>query len=159
MEDHRMGFMSFKEEKDDSSKKVDVSVSEVIEDMKTIDLGGVSKIIKDAPDEPVVAQKYTTKRKGNLRVGYAVIKDADYYYQIEFLNGSSADEKEFIGAIISTFSSVVPEQNNVFIHQPPKDIDWPVYTVIVKDIAKKANSAHFMVDILVDKILSLSEGL
>jgi hypothetical protein len=104
----------------------------------------------------ITAPRYTTLTKGKLQVSYAVIGEDDYYYQIELLKPPSLGESQILAALIQAFSTVVPQHIHTYIRQPPKDLDWPVYTVIVKGGARLMGAKKFMEEKLVNKLLELN---
>lgn len=103
----------------------------------------------------VMAPDYTTLKKGRMQVSYAVIGD-DYYYQVELLKPAVLGEQQILGALIQAFSTIVPQHVHTYIKQPPRDIDWPVFTVIVKGGARLLGAKKFMEEKLVNKLLELN---
>lgn len=152
-----MGFMSYKEKKEqpEAERKPDVEVTrseeheiEIDEKMRQVIGGGEGKFQLTAPE-------YTTTKKGNLQVSYAALED-DYYYQIELLKEAQLGEDQILAAIIQAFSTIVPQHIHTYIQQPPKDIDWPIFTTIVKGGARLVGAKDFMEKKLVDKLLELN---
>ena len=150
-------FMSYgeptEEVKVEREEGVDVKVSEghkidIDDQMRKVIGGGEGGMQLTAP-------KYTTLTKGRLQVSYAVIDD-DYYYQIEMLKPSDMGENQILASLIQAFSTVVPQHIHTYIRQPPKDLDWPVYTAIVKGGARLMGAKKFMEEKLVNKLLELN---
>jgi hypothetical protein len=98
--------------------------------------------------------KYEKKKKGRLSVSFA-IEDGNYIYQIEMEDQPEYPESEVVTAIIQACETVLPEQIEKVIGLPPKGMDWWVYTLIVKDIARQPGSKEFMEEKLVNKLLEL----
>ena len=102
----------------------------------------------------VTAPTYTTVEHGNIQVSYAQI-EKDYYYQVEFKKKPAMNEKDVLASIMFACSTIVPNHIDVYISPPPKDIDWEVYTIIVKDSVKLLNAKQFLESKLVNKFLEL----
>jgi hypothetical protein len=100
--------------------------------------------------------KYETSRKGNLSVSHAIIDGEDYYYQIELMKKAKIENRTIIGVLVQAFSTVVPDHVDVFIKEPAPELDWPVWTVIVKGGAKLMGAKEFMEKKLVGKLLELN---
>lgn len=104
----------------------------------------------------IKAPKYTSIRKGNMTVSYAVIDGSDYYYQIELWRKATIGDEGVLMNLIQAFDTVVPHQSNVYIKQPPRDLDWEVYTVVVKGVAGRIGANIYFEDRLVKKLLELN---
>lgn len=116
----------------------------------------VKKLVgKEADGLVVTAPKYTTLKRGPLQIGYAAI-DSDYYYQIELLQPARVDDKAVIAQLIEVFSAVVPEHIQVYIQPPPPELDWQLWTVVVRGATELPGAKNFMERMLLDKLINLN---
>lgn len=124
------------------------------EDNKEVNISHNMRKILGEKALSITAPKYTTIEHGNLQVSHAQIED-DYYYQIEFKKKPTVGERDVLASIMYACSTIVPNHIDVYISQPPRDIEWEVYTVIVKNSAKLLNAKKFLEGKLVTKFLEL----
>lgn len=99
--------------------------------------------------------KYEKKEKGKLGIAYAV-DDGNYVYQVELAEPARHPENRVVAMIIQALKTVVPDHIDTYIGLPPKDLDWWVYTVIVKGIANQPGAKDFMEGKLVEELLKLN---
>lgn len=149
-------FMRIQEASGNAAKpETDVVKRQIrVEDDKEVNIPDSMRKIVDEYKVAIKVPKYTTVEHGNIHVSYAKIKD-DYYYQIELIRKSPLNEKDVLAYIIHECSTIIPNHVDVYVHQPPKDIDWDVYTVIAKGAAKLLGAKEFMEDRLVNQLLEL----
>jgi hypothetical protein len=157
MEDNGMAkpFMSITEEKPEEApvqraEEVTVEVSEnheieIDERLRNVVGEGMG----------ITAPVYTTATKGPLKVSYAIIDEKDYYYQIELEKKPNVGDKQILAMLIQAFDTVVPRHIHTYIREPPRDIDWNVYTVVVKEGASLMGAKLFFEKKLVNKLLEL----
>lgn len=115
----------------------------------------MKKVIGDESDGlSITAPSYTTVQRGPLRIGYAAIDD-DYYYQIELLKPAKYDDRSQIGLMITAFSSVIPDHIHVYFQPPPQELDWTLWTAVVRKAASLPGASHFMERTLMDRLMAL----
>jgi hypothetical protein len=151
-------FMSITEDKksEETTPKRAFNPKIIKEENKAVNIPrSLDKIINEGEFQ-IKAPKYTTIDHGRLQVSYAAIKD-DYYYQIEVKGKTPLRDEDITAAIIEACASVVPSQNDVYISPPPPkmEIEWRVFTVIVKGAVKLLGAKEFMETKLVNRLLEM----
>ena len=151
-------FMSYDEPRDEEKIEREPDVDISVAEGHGIDIDAKMQQILGGGKEgmQIVAPRYTSLTKGRLKVSFAIIGDEDYYYQIEMLKPPILGDNQILAALIQAFSTVVPASIHTYIRQPPKDLDWPVYTAIVKGGARLMGGKKFMEEKLVNKLLDLN---
>lgn len=150
------GFMSYEEKVDAPREERRPDVEVVSTGRRDIDIDDkMQQVLGGGEGMKISAPVYTTLKRGHLQISYAIINEEDYYYQVELLKIPDMNDDMILAALIQAFSTVVPNHIHTYIKQPPDDIDWKVYTVIVKGGARLMGAKAFMEKKLVDKLLDL----
>jgi len=149
-------FMSFREE--DTAVDKPMVLEPEVEEMPTegdltVD-GSFGRVINAGEGIRVTATDYKTLKKDAIKVSYAVA-DGDYIYQIELLRQPKVDPVIIVGSIAQALDAVIPKHVHAYVQEPPKEIEWPVFTVIVKGGARLHGAKAFMEEKLVNKFLNL----
>jgi len=136
----------------------------------------VSLFKKEAPSEPSPRtaggqpQSSTLSLGEDMRVSavnYTVVKNSlvhlewtregnDYVYQWKMNKASHLSEQAVLARLVAATDDVLPTDTHVFFDKPMQELQFPFFTIRVKDIAERPGAKQACEEKLVDVLLKLN---
>lgn len=109
----------------------------------------VSETFKVSPIE------YTTVKNSGIHLEWARDR-ADYVYQWKMLKPSHLDERAILARLMAATDDFLPRETHVYFDKPIKELDFPFWTIRVKDIADKPGAQLACEVKLVESLLKVN---